>query len=61
MSEGVLLEEHPAPGVVLLRLHRPAVLNALNLALRRALADAFTRLDAAPDVRVVVLAGSART
>ena len=30
----ILLEEHPAEGVVLLRLNRPAVLNALNLALR---------------------------
>lgn len=56
----ILLEEHPAQGVVLLRLHRPAVLNALNLALRHALADAFERLDADPQVRVIVLAGSER-
>ena len=58
--EPIILEEHPAPGVVLLRLHRPAVLNALNLALRQALAEAFTRLDADAAVRVVILAGSAR-
>jgi enoyl-CoA hydratase len=58
--ETVLLEEHPAPGVVLLRLHRPQVLNALNLALRQALAAAFTRLDANAEVRVIVLAGSER-
>ena len=58
--ELILLEEHPAPGVVLLRLHRPAVLNALNLALRQALAEAFTRLDGDAAVRVVVLAGSER-
>ncbi len=56
----VLLEEHPHPGVVLLRLHRPAALNALNLQLRRALAEAFLRLDADPEVRVIVLAGSAK-
>ena len=56
----ILLEEHPAPGVVLLRLHRPAVLNALNLALRQALAEAFTRLDADAETRVIVLAGSER-
>lgn len=58
--ENILLEERPAPGVVLLRLHRPAVLNALNLALRQALAEAFTRLDADGDVRVLILAGSER-
>jgi enoyl-CoA hydratase len=56
----ILLEEHPAPGVVVLRLQRPAVLNALNLALRQALAEAFTRLDADTAVRVIVLAGSER-
>jgi enoyl-CoA hydratase len=56
-AESPLLEEHPADGVVLLRIHRPEVLNALNLALRRALAEAFHRLDAAPAVRVIVLAG----
>jgi enoyl-CoA hydratase len=56
----ILLEERPSPGVAVLRLNRPAVLNALNLALRQALAEAFTRLDADEAVRVVVLAGSAR-
>nr|WP_315232886.1 enoyl-CoA hydratase-related protein [uncultured Albidiferax sp.] len=56
----ILLEEHPAPGVVLLRLQRPAVLNALNLALRRALAEAFTRLDTDANVRAIILAGSER-
>lgn len=55
-----LLEERPADGVVLLRLHRPTVLNALDLALRRALAEAFTRLDDDPQVRVILLAGSER-
>lgn len=56
----VLLRERPAEGVVLLRLNRPQVLNALNLELRRALAEAFTRLDADDDVRAIVLAGSER-
>lgn len=56
MSE-VLIEERPHAGVSLLRIHRPDVLNALNLALRQALAEAFRRLDADPAVRVVVLAG----
>ncbi|MEY2891340.1 MAG: hypothetical protein RJA98_1248 [Pseudomonadota bacterium] len=56
----LLLTEHPAPGVRLLRLHRPAVLNALNLELRRALAAAFVAADADPAVHAVVLAGSER-
>ena len=56
----ILLEERPCEGVALLRLNRPEVFNALNLALRHALAEAFRRLDADPTVRVVVLAGGAR-
>jgi enoyl-CoA hydratase len=60
VADTLLLEEQASPGVVLLRLNRPAVLNALNLALRRALAETFTRLDADPAVRVIVLAGSER-
>lgn len=58
--ETVLLEEHPTPGVTVLRLNRPAVLNALNLNLRRALAEAFQRLDQDALVRVIVLAGLPR-
>ena len=53
----ILLEERPATGVALLRLNRPAVLNALNLALRTTLARAFERLEADPATRVIVLAG----
>lgn len=60
MDERVLVEERPVPRVALLRLARPAVLNALNLALRRELAQAFTRLEDDPEVRVVVLAGGER-
>ena len=56
----ILLEERPAEGVALLRLNRPKVFNALNLALRRALAEAFRRLDLDPSVRVIVLAGGPR-
>lgn len=60
MDDAILLEERPSAGVAVLRLNRPAVLNALNLALRRALAEAMRRLDADDGVRVIVLAGSAR-
>jgi enoyl-CoA hydratase len=56
----LLLEERPQADVALLRLNRPDVLNALNLQLRRDLAAAFTRLDADPQIHVIVLAGSER-
>lgn len=56
----VLLQQRPAAGVALLRLNRPGVLNALNLELRRSLADAFARLDGDSEVRAIVLAGSDR-
>ena len=59
-DQDVLIESRPAEGVALLRLDRSAVLNALNLALRQALALAFTRLDADETVRVVIIAGSER-
>ena len=55
-----LLRENVAPGVVLLRLHRPEVLNALNLALRQALADAFDALDQDPKDYAIVIAGNER-
>ncbi len=44
----------------MLRINRPEVLNALNLALRRALAEAFSRLDGDASVKVIVLAGGER-
>lgn len=56
----VLMQERPANGVAVLRLNRPAVLNALNLDLRHALAQGFTRLEADATVRVIVIAGSER-
>lgn len=60
MKDDVLREERPADGVALLRLNRPAVLNALNLDLRRALAEDFTRLESDPATRAIILAGSER-
>jgi enoyl-CoA hydratase/carnithine racemase len=56
----VLLVENPVLGVLVLRLNRPSVLNALNLELRRALAKAFEWADRDESVRAVVLAGSER-
>lgn len=55
---GILLEEYPHPGIVIFRLNRPDVLNALNLELRRKLAEAFIRIDSDNNVKVIILAGS---
>lgn len=52
-----LLRSDPAEGVVLLRLNRPHVRNALNLALRRLLAARFEEITGDPTVRAVVLTG----
>jgi enoyl-CoA hydratase len=56
MSELVLRERDA--GTVLLTLNRPEKLNALNLALVRALSDTIGELDADPTVRVVILTGA---
>ena len=53
-----LIVEHHDGGVALLRLHRPKVRNALNLALRRELAAAFRTVSQAQEVRCVVLTGN---
>lgn len=53
----VLLREDAGDGVVLLRLNRPQVRNALNLELRHALAGAFAALSADETVRCIVLTG----
>lgn len=54
----VVLERHGA--VSLLRLHRPAVLNALDAHLIAELNDAFAEADANDEVRAVVLTGGDR-
>jgi enoyl-CoA hydratase len=56
----LLIESSPSPGVTLVRLNRPEVLNALNLELRRALAETFVRLNADNSVRVIIIAGGER-
>jgi enoyl-CoA hydratase/carnithine racemase len=68
MSEPVLIEsrdpaqtagkgETGAPGVVILRLNRTQVKNALNMELREALADAARRIAGDEAVRCVVITG----
>lgn len=53
----LVLEEPQEGGVVLLRLNRPHVRNALNLALRQELARIFEALGKQDDVRCIVLTG----
>jgi enoyl-CoA hydratase len=48
----------PVHGVALVTIRRPDVLNALSFDLLDAIADAFSRLDADPECRVIVLTGS---
>lgn len=59
-SADSLLEEWPLSGVVVLRLNRPGVLNALNLSLRERLAESMLRLEADERVRAIVIAGTGR-
>jgi len=58
MSESELvLTEIRDDGVALIRFNRPEALNALNIATRQAMAEAFTALHDRPDVRCIVLTG----
>ncbi len=58
MSEtSLVLTEKRDDGVAVVRINRPEVRNALNIATRQALAEAFTGLHDDPEVRAVVLTG----
>ena len=59
-AEPCVLRSAPEPGVVLLRLDRPHVRNALNLATRRALAAEFEAISRDPSVGAVVITGDDR-
>jgi enoyl-CoA hydratase/carnithine racemase len=50
--------ERPSDGVVLMRLNRPAALNALNTALRHRLVEVFTELGSDDGVRCIVITGN---
>jgi enoyl-CoA hydratase/carnithine racemase len=58
MSE--VVREDVSEGVVLLRLNRPEVLNALNLSVRATLAALVTKLDHDPACRAIVITGDER-
>ncbi|MDC7784216.1 enoyl-CoA hydratase-related protein [Rhodoplanes sp. TEM] len=53
----LLLIDRPSDGVAIVRINRPEVRNALNLALRQALAATFRDLAAEPGLRCIVLTG----
>jgi enoyl-CoA hydratase len=54
----LLLIERPSDDIVVLRLNRPEVRNALNLAIRVELAEAITRFTADPAIRCLIVTGS---
>lgn len=56
----VLLLEFPTDGVALLRVNRPEARNALNLEVRKGLAERLRELAGDPRIRCVVLAGNAK-
>lgn len=59
-AEPVLLVGPVVDGVQELTLNRPDAMNALNLELKTALADAFRAIEASADVRAVLLSGAGR-
>ncbi len=56
-----LLIERPSDDIVVLRLNRPEVRNALNLPLRMRLADEVTRFAGDPAIRCLIMTGSDKT
>ncbi len=56
MSEVLL--ERPSEGVAIVRLNRPDVRNALNMATRRLVSSHFAALSDDPDVRCIVITGN---
>ncbi|MGO4909994.1 enoyl-CoA hydratase-related protein [Pseudorhodobacter sp. W20_MBD10_FR17] len=53
----VLLVEHILPGVALFRINRPEAKNALNMAVRQALASSFAQAAKDKSLRCIVLTG----
>lgn len=60
-SPDLLLIERPSKDIVVLRLNRPEVRNALNRPIRVRLAEEVTRHAADPDIRCLIVTGSDRT
>ena len=60
MTKPVVLTERPAEGVGLIRINRPEARNALNLAVRKLLAQHLTAMGDDPATRCIVLTGNAQ-
>jgi enoyl-CoA hydratase/carnithine racemase len=61
MTAPVVLVEHPAEGVALIRINRPEARNALNLEVRRLLARHLTEMGEDDAIRCVVLTGNEKS
>lgn len=61
MSTPVVLVEHPAEGVTLVRINRPEARNALNMEVRRLIAKHLTEAGEDEAVRCVVLTGNEKS
>jgi enoyl-CoA hydratase len=59
VAERVLIVEE-RPGIAVLTLNRPEAMNAFSRELRNAIASTFRRLQAAEDIRVVIVTGAGR-
>jgi len=57
-ASDTLLVERPSDDIVVFRINRPQVRNALNIEVRTRLADEITRFGAAADVRCLIVTGS---
>ena len=57
MSEDLVIVEIDA-GIAVVTMNRPGAMNALSSALRAQLATTMRRLEADPEVRVVILTGA---
>jgi enoyl-CoA hydratase/carnithine racemase len=57
MSNPVVLLEHPADHVAVVRINRPDARNALNMEVRRHIADHLAAISDDPNIRCVILAG----
>lgn len=56
-EQNLVITSFPETGIALLQLNRPEALNALNMATRKALADAFIALHDRSDIRCIILTG----
>jgi enoyl-CoA hydratase/carnithine racemase len=61
MSDPVVVVEHPAAGIALVRINRPEARNALNIEVRKLLAKSLTELGEDETTRCIVLTGNEKS